>query len=245
MISYRKFALLGVSMISLASPALAQTQPAAADDEAKKDEIVVTGTLIRGTQATGSQTITVSAKAITEIASSSTNDLLTSIPQIGSFNSRPEGDPRGLTAVSTIVRPNLRDFPSTNATSGALTLIIVDGLRITPVGSNASSPDVDIIPAAVLAGIDIVTDGGSSLYGADAVSGVMNFRTMRKFDGIKLDGNFGFGDTIKGYRVWDGSITAGHSWDTGNAYVSVSHSQRDSIIGSQDRKSTRLNSSHQ
>ena len=233
MISYRKFALVGVSMISLASPALAQTQPAAADDEANKEDIVVTGTLIRGTQATGSQTITVTPKAITEIASSSTNDLLTSIPQVGSFNSRPEGDPRGLTAVSTIVRPNLRDFPSTNATSGALTLIIVDGLRITPVGSNASSPDVDIIPAAVLAGIDIVTDGGSSLYGADAVSGVMNFRTMRKFDGIKLDGNFGFGDTLKGYHVWDAAITAGHSWSTGNAYVSVSRTERDAVIGSQ------------
>ena len=78
-----------------------------------------------------------------------------------------------------------------------------------------------------------MTDGGSSLYGADAVSGVMNFRTMRKFDGIKLDGNYGFGDRIKGYHTWDGSITAGHSWSTGNAYISVSRSQRDAVIGSQ------------
>ena len=189
--------------------------------------------LIRNTQATGSQTVSVDAKAIEQVASSSTNELLTSIPQVGSFNTRPEGDPRGLTAVSTIVRPNLRDFPSTNATSGALTLILVDGLRITPVGSNASSPDVDIVPSAVLAGVDIVTDGGSSLYGADAVSGVMNFRTMRKFDGIKFDGTYGFGDRIKGYHTWDGSVTAGHSWSTGNIYVSVSRSQRDAVVGSQ------------
>ena len=41
---------------------------------------------------------------------------------------------------------------------------------MTPVGVNQSRIDVDVIPAAVLAGIDAVTDGGSSLYGADAVA---------------------------------------------------------------------------
>lgn len=227
-----KIALASVSLISLTTPVYAAE---AAATDAKDDDapIVVTGTNIRGTEAVGSQTVTLGAKTIEQIASSSTNELLTNIPQIASFNGRPEGDPRGLTAVSTIVRPNLRDFPSTNATTGALTLIMVDGLRITPVGSNSSSADVDIIPAAVLAGVDIVTDGGSSLYGADAVSGVMNFRTMRKFEGIKLDGNFGFGDRIKGYHTWDGSITAGHSWSTGNAYISVSRSQRDAVLGKQ------------
>ncbi len=230
----RNLVFASASLVALSTSAFAQTAPVADDKEAEANkEIVVTGTLIRNTQAVGSQTVTVDQKAITEIASTSTNELLASIPQLGNFNSRPEGDPRGLTAVSTIVRPNLRDFPSTNSTSGALTLIIVDGLRITPVGSNASSPDPDIIPASVLTGIDIVTDGGSSLYGADAVSGVMNFRTMKKFDGVKIDGNYGFGDRIKGYHTWDGSITAGHSWSTGNAYVSVSRAERDSITTGQ------------
>lgn len=230
MFSRRSLAFAGVSLISLSAPAFAQE---ANDEAGAETPIVVTGTLIRGTQATGSQTLTMDSKAIEQIAASSTNELLSSIPQLGNFNTRPEGDPRGLTAVSTIVRPNLRDFPSTNATTGALTLVLVDGLRITPVGSNSSSADVDIIPSAVLAGVDIVTDGGSSLYGADAVSGVMNFRTLRKFDGIKLDGNYGFGDRIKGYHTWDGSITVGKSWSTGNAYVSVSRSERDAVVGAQ------------
>ncbi|MFM5931751.1 MAG: TonB-dependent receptor domain-containing protein [Novosphingobium sp.] len=226
----RKLALASVSLLSISAPAFAQD----AEDENTGDEpIVVTGTLIRGTEATGSQTLSVDPTAIKEIAATSTNELLSSIPQLGNFNTRPEGDPRGLTAVSTIVRPNLRDFPSTNATSGALTLLLVDGLRITPVGSNSSSPDPDIVPANILAGLDIVTDGGSSLYGADAVSGVMNFRTLRKFDGIKVDGNYGFGDTIKGYHTWDASLMVGHSWSTGNAYVSVSRAERDAVIGSQ------------
>ncbi|MBU6268323.1 MAG: TonB-dependent receptor [Sphingomonadales bacterium] len=221
--------------MALAAPAFAadakDAAPAAADNSDK--DIVVTGTLIRGTQATGSQTLTLDAKAITEVAAVSTNELLTSIPQISSFNSRPEGDPKGLTAVSAIVRPNLRNFPSTNSTSGALTLIMVDGMRLTPVGTNASSVDPDIIPGTVLQAVDIVTDGGSSIYGADAVAGVMNFRTMRAFEGVKLDGNFGFGTTIKGFHQWDVSGTVGKSWSTGNAYINVSHADRDSILNRQ------------
>lgn len=229
-----RVALASASLISLAAPAYAaEAEGGAQSPKDSANDIIVTGTLIRGTQATGAQTLTLDAKAISEVSASSTNELLTSIPQIASFNSRPEGDPRGLTAVSSIVRPNLRNFPSTNSTSGALTLIMVDGLRVTPVGSNASSVDPDIIPAAVLQAVDIVTDGGSSLYGADAVAGVMNFRTIKQFDGVKVDGNFGFGTRIKGFHQWDGSITAGKSWSTGNAYISVSHADRDSVLNRQ------------
>ncbi|MDG2005207.1 MAG: TonB-dependent receptor, partial [Novosphingobium sp.] len=43
-------------------------------------------------------------------------------------------------------------------------------------------------------------------------------------------GNFGFGDTISGYSQWDGSITAGTSWNSGNAFISVTHSERDGIL---------------
>lgn len=226
-----KLASASVSLLAISAPAFAQTASETQDDTADSRDIVVTGTLIRGTQATGSQTITMDQKAIVDVGATSTNALLGSIPQItNQFNTRPEGDPRGLTAVSAIVRPNLRNFPSTNSTSGALTLIMMDGMRLTPVGSNASSVDPDVIPATVLAGIDIVTDGGSSLYGADAVAGVMNFRTMRKFEGVKLDANYGFGTNITGFKEWDAAVTAGKSWSTGNAYISYSHTQRDSVL---------------
>lgn len=201
------------------------------DSEAKDEEIVVVGTLIRGKEVTGAQTLSVSAQDIAAKAASNTNELLGAIPQIANaFNGRFEGDPRGYGGSGTsITRPNLRNLPSSNTTSGALTLMLADNMRLTPVGVNQASPDADIIPAAVIAGIDVVTDGGSSLYGADAVAGVLNFRTLRKFDGVKLDGNFGFGSTIKGYQVWDASATVGHSWNGGNAYVSVTRMERDNI----------------
>ena len=228
--------LAGVSLLALASPALAQnaggaTPAPATDDPATKD-IVVTGTLIRGTAAVGSQTITVGPQDIAAKGAFSTNELLSVIPQIAnSFNGRIEADPRGIQGAGTsITRPNLRNFPSSNTTSGALTLMLVDGLRLTPVGVNQASVDADIIPSAIIEGVDVVTDGGSSLYGADAVAGVLNFRTFRKFDGIKIDGNYGFGTTLKPYKAWDAAITAGHSWTGGNAYISVSHTNRSEVL---------------
>lgn len=228
-----KLSLLAATALCALSamPAYAQDEEAAADEGAESKDIVVIGTLIRGTEVTGSQTISIDSDDIAAKGAVSTNELLGTIPQIANqFNGRFEGDPRGFSAGISINRPNLRSLPSSNTTSGALTLVLADGMRLTPVGVNQASVDVDVIPAAVLGGVDVVTDGGSSLYGADAVGGVLNFRSMRSFDGVKLDVNYGFGTTIDTYKYWDGSVTAGTSWEGGNAYVSVGHSKRNEVL---------------
>lgn len=227
--NFRTLAFASVSLAAIAMPAYAQD--AAAEEGKSDDQIVVTGTLIRNNAPIGSQSIGVSAEAITAKAAGSTNELLGLIPQItNTFNGRFEGDARGIGAGISINRPNLRNMTNYNNASGGVTLVLMDGFRIAPMGVNQSAIDVDVIPSAVLAGIDAITDGGSSLYGADAVGGVLNFRTMRKFEGIKMDGNFGLSTTIKGYHQWDGSITAGKSWSTGNAYISAGYSSRDLIL---------------
>jgi iron complex outermembrane receptor protein len=227
--SLGKLAFAGVSLLALSAPAYAQQEPAA-DDALGNEDIVVTGTLIRGTAPVGSQTINVDSTAIVEKAAGTTNELLGTIPQLGAtFNGRFEIDPRGFsTGTNSINKPNLRNLRVTG--SGAVTLVTMDSMRLTPVGVNDSATDVDIIPANILAGIDAVTDGGSSLYGADAVGGVLNFRTLRRYDGIKLDFNYAFGTKIEEYKTWDGSIMAGKSWSNGNAFVSVSHYDRDQVL---------------
>jgi iron complex outermembrane recepter protein len=231
-----KFSLLSATALcaTWAMPAVAQDEDGAdetATDDSKKDGIVVVGTLIRGAEVVGAQTITLDQEDIQAKGASSTNELLQSIPQIASFGGRFEGDPRGISGSGTsITRPNLRNLPSAGSTSGSLTLVLADGMRLTPVGVNQAAVDPDIVPAAVIAGVDVVTDGGSSLYGADAVAGVLNFRSLRTFEGIKIDGNYGFGTTLKSYKVWDAAITAGKSWDGGNAYISLSHSDRSEVL---------------
>ena len=224
----RNFVLASASVLALAAPAMAQTE-ASGDGAAKADDIVVTGTLIRGVAPAGSQTIAVDATTIEQKAASSTNELLGAIPQItNAFNDRFTNDARGAGG-TTINRPNLRSLPGYNTASGSVTLLLVDGHRITPVGIKESAIDPDIIPPAILQNVEVITDGGSSLYGADAVAGVINFITKKRYEGVKIDLNGSLGDTISGYRAWDGAITAGKSWSTGNAYISVSHSERDGI----------------
>ncbi|MCK9563351.1 MAG: TonB-dependent receptor plug domain-containing protein, partial [Bacteroidales bacterium] len=191
------------------------------------EEIVVTGTLIRGTEVTGSQTIGIKAEDIGEIGAINTNEILASVPQVTNyFNNRPEEDPRGADAI-TISRPNLRNMPGFNSASGSVTLVLLDGHRIAPVGVNEAAIDVDMILGNVLQSVDIVTDGGSSLYGADAVAGVINFVTKKGFDGVQVDLDYGSGDD---FDTASASLIAGTNWDSGSIYAAVSHSQRDSIL---------------
>ncbi|GGC13401.1 TonB-dependent receptor [Novosphingobium endophyticum] len=223
-------ALSGLA-VSLATTGTAYAQDDETDDSGAP-EIVVTGTLIRGTEVVGSQTIAVDREAITQQGSTTTNEILQLVPQISNtFNGRFEVDPRGITGAGvSIQRPNLRSLPGINSASGGTTLVLVDGARVTPVGIQQSAVDVDIIPAAVLEGMDVVTDGGSSLYGADAVAGVLNFRTRRSFEGVKVDANYGFGTTLSHFDQWDAAVTAGTSWATGNAYISAGHVRRDAVL---------------
>jgi len=212
-------AMSGV-IAALGAP-LALAQDAGADG---LEEVVVTGSLIRGTEVTGSQPITLDSVEINSLGAANTNEILATIPQVTNFfNNRTEEDPRASSSIA-ITRPNLRNMPGFNSASGSVTLLLMDGHRIAPVGVLESSIDADIVMGASIDRIDVVTDGGSSLYGADAVAGVINFMTKDSFEGVKIDLNGSQGDE---YNAFDAAITAGTSWDDGSVMVSLSTSERD------------------
>jgi iron complex outermembrane receptor protein len=204
---------------------------AAAGTHAQKEELVleeveVTGTLIRGTEVTGSQTIDIDTEAMLEIGATNTNELLASVPQITNFfNGRAEVEPRA-SANLVVSRPNLRNMPGLNATTSSVTLVLMDGHRIAPVGVQAAIVDADIFLGSTLERVDIVTDGGSALYGADAVAGVINFVTKDQADGVKIDVDYGAADDMDTTSV---NFTAGTSWDTGSIFFAASHSERDGL----------------
>src|SRR5690606_36921441 len=81
--------------------------------------------------------------------------------------------------------PNLRSLGS------GRTLTLVDGRR--HVGSNGGSlaVDVDTIPRLLIQNIEIITGGAASVYGADAVSGVLNFNLRKDYEGAEIDANYG------------------------------------------------------
>jgi iron complex outermembrane recepter protein len=215
---------LALSLAAVSSPAFAQEADNA--DEPAADEIVVTGTLVRGAAPTGTTVIGVDREGIQSTGASTVTQLLQTVPQLQSFNSLQT--PVGGTNSVTTNRPNLRNLPSSNLNGAASTLILVDGHRVVGMGIQTTSPDLDTIAPGAIERVDIVPDGGSSIYGADAVGGVINFITRRTFDGVGVDGRFGFADN---YKTWDVNATVGKTWDGGGIYVSYNHSQHDALFG--------------
>lgn len=222
--SVRTATLAGVAMLALV-PATAFAQDAEAE-EGDERTIVVTGTLIRGVEATGSQTIGLDAEAIVQSGASTTVELLGDIPQSGVFNARFDNDPRAADRLQ-VSRPNLRGLPGVSSATGATTLILVDGHRMTPMGVDQASFDPDFIATGAIERVEVVTDGGSSLYGADAVGGVINFITLRSYDGVEVNGGYDVGDD---YTAWSAGFTAGTTWNGGGAFVTYSTYQREDLL---------------
>jgi iron complex outermembrane recepter protein len=210
----------------LAVPAFAQEEPP--QREEGSEDIIVTGTLIRGARPVGSNAITLGQERLQETGAISTNELLASIPQVTNyFNRVPVSDLSIAVNQIQISRPNIRNISPNNASSSA-TLILVDGHRIASVGVNQASIDPDLIPTGAIERVEVVTEGGSSIYGADAVAGVINFITLKRFDGVKVDGHYGIADN---YWQWDASATVGKAWDTGSAYISYTYTKNDALYG--------------
>lgn len=193
------------------------------DNEAGEDEaIIVTGTLIRGIAPTGTNVIGVDRAEIVESGVSSSTDLLANIPQLSYFGSVPRANQdRG----SPVFFPNLRNL---GATGGQNTLMLVDGHRLVGQGVLSSTPDPTVIPPVVIERVDVIPDGGSSIYGSDAIGGVINFITRRRFNGVEASARYGFADS---YQQADGDIIAGKDWGTGSLYVAYAYSWHSNLFG--------------
>ena len=226
----RNFVLASASVtaMALAAPAYAQAV-SAASDEGNPNDIVVTGTLIRGVEPTGTKVIGVDRAAVEASGATTVTQLLQTVPQFGSFNTAQA--PVGGGNTVTTNRPNLRDLASSNTNGASTTLMMIDGHRVVGMGILTTSPDLDTVAPGAIERVDVVPDGGSAIYGADAVGGVINFITRKTYDGIGINGRFGFADN---YKSWDVNAIAGKTWDGGGFYVTYNYSQHDAILG-QDR----------
>ncbi len=191
-------------------------------------DIIVTGTLLRGGAPVGSNVISVGQDRVRSQGATSTNELLGTIPQVSNFfNNVPTASLVGSVQATQTARPNLRNL-SSNTSSSASTLVLFDGHRISGAGVTQSTVDPDLIPTGAIERVEVVTDGGSSTYGADAVGGVINFITRRKFDGVQVDARYGFADD---YWQTSANATVGKDWGSGSLYASYSFNKNDNIFG--------------
>jgi iron complex outermembrane recepter protein len=221
--------------LALSTLVFAQTSMAAeaAADSAKTGgdelaEIVVTGTSLRGVAPAGANEFSLDSTQIQATSATSTSALLAQIPQLNTFGTVPFSQSGGIQL--TVNRTNLRNLPQ-GVGGSSPTLVLMDGHRLVGMGVNQSYPDPDIIPPAMIERVDVLTDGGSAIYGADAVGGVINFITKKSFDGLDVGVRQGLGQD--GYRSTDVNVTTGKSWGSGSAYIGYNFTYHDPIFGYQ------------
>jgi iron complex outermembrane receptor protein len=111
--------------------------------------------------------------------------------------------------------------------SSNTTLVLIDGMRTPGGGAQFNQTDPNIIPTSAMERIDVLADGASSVYGSDAVAGVVNFVTRRTFDGAQINSSYGVADD---YNNWDLNGIWGTTWDTGGVYVASQYSYQSELF---------------
>ncbi|CAN5643041.1 TonB-dependent receptor [soil metagenome] len=214
-------ALSVLAVASFASSASAQTAPAtpAAQPDTTTPDIIVTGTLIKNPNLISSSPVSVVGKE--ELALRQTNtaeqilrDLPGAVPSIGSAVNNGNGgasfaDLRGL--------GNFRN------------VVLLDGVRITPSGT-VGRVDLNNIPLALVERVDTLTGGAATTYGADAVSGVINFITRQDFAGMEASVSNQITEKGDG-KYFRADLTLGANFDDGrgNAVLSVGYQKSDPV----------------
>jgi iron complex outermembrane receptor protein len=115
--------------------------------------------------------------------------------------------------------------------------VLIDGHRIPLNGILRNLADPNIVPPNAIERLDVMPEGASSIYGSDAVAGVINFVTRKRFDGLEINGQAGFAD---GYNSENGGFIGGKTWEGGSALLAYSHSSR-SALSQADRPFTFTN----
>ena len=111
------------------------------------------------------------------------------------------------------------------------TLILIDGQRLIPVfGATFAVPDLNSIPISMVDRIEVLRGGASSIYGADAIGGVINIVTKKNFEGTQLDASYG-APTDKGGGAQTVNLhgTVGLNSEKGNVVVAVGWDKSDPL----------------
>jgi iron complex outermembrane receptor protein len=210
------------AMILAASPALAQNAPAVAapaaaaqDDQAGAADIVVTGTLFRRTDTETPSPVTV-LKA-DDLAKRGLNTVQEAVQRLSANNggALPNNFTAGGAFAAGASAVSLRGLTTSS------TLVLFDGLRAAyyPLADDGTRNFVDLntIPEATIDRIEVLKDGASSTYGADAVAGVVNIITKKQIKGLKVNVEAGIAEG--GYGAEQrANITWGHGDLSENGY---------------------------
>jgi len=190
----------------------------AQDDEL--EDILVTGSRIaRPDFEAPSPIVTLPAAAFEQTAAVSVERILNTLPQFAPSATGTSNNPANDGQANVSLR----------GIGVAQTLVLLDGRRLMP-ADGRGSPDLNVLPPALISGVEVVTGGASAAYGSDAIAGVVNFKLKDEFEGVEVDGQWaqtGHGDGQE-YTV---GLTAGTSFAGGRGSVMgyAGYTERDQV----------------
>ena len=186
------------------------------------DEVIVTGTHIRGVSAGPSPVVSFDRDEIDRQGYATVAESLAALPQNHSGMATPDVMTTGADGTSAntarATGVNLRGL------GPDATLVLVNGRRMAGTGGKGDFADVSAIPTAAVERIDVLLDGASALYGSDAVGGVVNIILRRNFDGAETRLRYGLADG--GAEEVQIAQTFGKTWESGRALISYEYYDR-------------------
>jgi outer membrane receptor protein involved in Fe transport len=199
-------------------PALASAAAQAADgDDDRGEAILVTGSRLRRDSNLESPSPVVSIDATTLRGEQEVVDALRTIPalsaSVSSAQSVAPGELGSGGAVGSATL-NLRGLGAER------TLVLVNGRRHVAGVAETSVVDINAIPSSLIKSVEVLTGGASAVYGADAVTGVVNFVLDREFDGVEIGATGGISDDGDGFN-FDGFVKLGHNFGDGRGNITI------------------------
>ncbi|WP_077343351.1 TonB-dependent receptor domain-containing protein [Pseudocolwellia agarivorans] len=209
-----------------------------AEEEAAMEVVLVTGSRIARSAYDSTVPVTsVGKETIEESGYANTYDILKSVPAIGvGLGSANAGNGGDATVGSSFI--NLRGLGVDRS------LVLVNGRRRVSGSNTSAAVDITMIPAGLIKDIEVITGGASAVYGADAVSGVVNTILRDDIDGLELSTSYGASPEGSGGERLGVDLAGGTDFlgGRGSVVFGVSYAKENSLRADQrDFSSEQLN----
>jgi outer membrane receptor protein involved in Fe transport len=224
--------------IVAASSAVAQTavpQETVLPDQATEvEEIVVTGSRIRVQDyVAANPVVSVTAESIERSGQTNLTEYLTEVPALAQSLTLQEGADTSTPGLAGLNLLDLRGLGTTR------TLVLVNGRRHVASSPGTASVDINAIPVALIERTEVLTGGASAVYGADGVSGVVNFILKDDFEGVDIRTQYGVSEAGGGENIF-ASVLFGDNFADGRGNVTLGlEYNKDDALKFADRDYTR------
>jgi iron complex outermembrane recepter protein len=235
--SFRGILNSGIALGAMLAGSVAFAQDGTpAQDE---DVIVVTGTNIQGARINEALPVTVLGESdIAAIGGVDGEDLIRALPAQGAVQFRTDNNTTNNNARGDVASINLRSIGSSG------TLVLLNGRRVVnhpstqaELSTPVTTTNVNALPVAGIARVEVLNDGASAIYGTDAVAGVFNTILDDDYEGLYIRGRHLYA-TGSGLDEQTLTVKAGETFNEGRTNISVSaeYSRRDGLFASETER---------